>query len=128
MTLGTTSKFQKLTFNIIVPFSSILAAAEIHGVTLRGWEIRVRFPTPHLTANPVFTTPVLSSAEPSSHFHVAACSVTPSYLCNGCTTGHGSRHGNVFHASFFRGKLARCWLPYSETSVSFESSLNIVKK
>jgi len=49
VTFGTTSKFQKPTFNIILPFSSILAAAEIHGVTLRGWEIRARFPAPHHT-------------------------------------------------------------------------------
>lgn len=48
--------------------------------------------------NPYFTTPVLSSAGPSSHFHVAACFVPPSYLCNGCTTGHGSRQRNVFQA------------------------------
>lgn len=111
MTLGTTSKFQKPTFNIILPFSSILAAAEIRGVTLRGWEIRARFPAPHLTVtsgNPVFIASVLSSAGPSSHFHVAACSVPPSYLCNGCTTGHGSHQGNVFHGSFFRGKPTRC--------------------
>lgn len=52
--------------------------------------------------NPYFTSPVLSSAGSSSHFHVAACFVPPSYLCNGCTTGHGSRQRNVFQAHFSR--------------------------
>lgn len=52
MTLGTTSKFQKPTFNIILPFSSILAAAEIRRVTPRRWEIRARFPASHLTVTP----------------------------------------------------------------------------
>lgn len=101
------SKFEKPTFNVVLPFSSILAAAEIHGVTFRGWEIRARFSVPLSSPSappksPFHLPPVLSSAGSSSHFHVVACFVPPSYLCNGCTTGHGSRERNVFQAHFSR--------------------------
>lgn len=66
-----------------------------------------RIPRLLLAPSSASTTPhrlsPLSSAKASSHFHVAACSprlscAVPSYLCNGCTTGHGSRQGNVFSA------------------------------
>lgn len=96
-------------------FSSILAAAEIQGVTLRGWEIRARFPAPSSPSLPSAHNlpPPLSLPlrRPFCHrrslhriFMSPRATVPPSYLCNGCTTGHGSREGNVFHTRFTREK------------------------
>lgn len=77
--------------------------------------------------NPYFTTPILSSARPSSHFHVAACFVLPSYLCKGCTTGHGSRQENVFQARFSHPPDVRA-RPYSEAACPVQTRLKFGRK
>lgn len=72
--LGTMSKFQKPTFNVVLPFSSILAAAEIHGVTFRGWEIRARFPVP-------LSSP---SAPPEPLFHLPCPIIGGAFIAFSC--------------------------------------------
>lgn len=72
--LGTMSKFQKPTFNVVLPFSSILAAAEIHGVTFRGWEIRARFPAP-------LSSP---SAPPEPPFHHPCPIIGEAFIAFSC--------------------------------------------